>query len=112
VHDAPCLPHPSKLLLDQLVPGVDALVSFWVSVVEGPGPLLEGSADQAEPQAVADAVAYLRRERWKPCLGWSRTSFNHRVALCDAAAPNPPAAFRQQWTFLTFATVPFYLGYL
>src|SRR4051812_5203785 len=61
--EGPPPPHPGKLLLDQPVTSVDAVVGLRVGVVEGPGPAFEGSAGQAEPQAGADAVAQFRGER-------------------------------------------------
>src|SRR3954454_20803217 len=78
-HDGPHPAHPSKLFLDQLVRGVDAVVRLGALIVEAMRPLFELAADAAEPQPVADAVAQFRIKRRE----------SHAVASSHGALPNP-----------------------
>src|SRR5215210_5214443 len=100
-HDGPHPAHPSKLFLDQVVTGVDAVVRLGALIVEATRPSFELAADEAQPQPVADAVAQFRIERRE----------SHAAASSHGALPKPLAAFRQQRPVLTCAMVPFYLGY-
>src|SRR4051812_16537380 len=104
-HDGPHPPHPGKLVLDQPMTSVDAVVGLRVGVVEGPGPAFEGSAGQAEPQAGADAVAQFRVERRELHSDRRGLLLIHSSVLSDGARPNPPAAFWQQRAVLTCAMV-------
>jgi hypothetical protein len=79
-HDGPHPAHPSKLFLDQLVTGVDAVVHLRALIVEATRPSFELAADEAEPQPVADAVAQFRIERQE----------SHAAASFHGALPKPP----------------------
>ena len=100
-HDGPHPAHPSKLFLDQLVTGVDALVHLRALIVEATRPSFELAADEAEPQPVADAVAQFRIERRE----------SHAAASFHGALPKPPAALWQQRTVLMYANAGFYNCY-